>query len=225
MMSDNNLTTSNSAAFSFNNNSTNAFNSTHNDSLNNIYISTTNANSLNDKTKQLEKLLGCFHDKPTINVFTETCLQLPLSINDLGRKWCHGLTTAADRNGGVSLCYHPAFGDAVILNISDKKTWKQAASSEIFTSTKTSVRSGGCLHSSFTTRPCEKGIYLQEILQEINMLKITYPNLIVAGDFNTLLLLETNNMYHGFSPQSLDVKRCPGILEQWMITEDFCHPF
>ena len=52
-MSDNNLTNSNSAVFSFNNNSTNAFNSIHNDSLNNIYISTTNANSLNDKTKQL----------------------------------------------------------------------------------------------------------------------------------------------------------------------------
>ena len=120
-MSDNNLTNSNSAAFSFNNNSTNAFNSIHNDSFNNIYISTTNANSLNDKTKQLEKLLGSFHDKPAINVFTETCLQLPLSINYLGRKWCHGLTTAADRNGGVILCYHPAFGDAVILNISDKK--------------------------------------------------------------------------------------------------------
>ena len=32
-------------------------------------------------------------------------------------------------------------------------------------------------------------------------------------------------MYHGFNPQSLAVKRCPGILEQWMITEDFCHPF
>jgi len=36
-MSDNNLTNSNSA-FPFNNNSTNAFNSTLNDSLNNIYI-------------------------------------------------------------------------------------------------------------------------------------------------------------------------------------------
>ena len=122
MMSDNNLTNSNSSVFSsYNYNSINAFNLVNNVSLNNIYTSTTNANSLNDKTKQLEKLRGCFHDKPAINVFTETCLQLPLSINYLGRKWCHGLTTAADRNGGVSLCYHPAFGEVVILNISDKK--------------------------------------------------------------------------------------------------------
>ena len=114
------MTNSNSAVFS-SNNSTNAFNKIYNDNLNNIYISTNNANSLNDKTKQLEKLIGCFHDKPAINVFTETCLQLPLSINYFGRKWCHGLTTAADRNGGVSLCYHPVFGDAVILYISDKR--------------------------------------------------------------------------------------------------------
>ena len=32
-------------------------------------------------------------------------------------------------------------------------------------------------------------------------------------------------MYHGFNPQSLAVKRCPGILEQWMIIQNFCHPF
>ena len=38
MMSDNNLTNSNSGDFSFNNNSSNAFNSINNDSLNNIYI-------------------------------------------------------------------------------------------------------------------------------------------------------------------------------------------
>ena len=60
----------------------------------------------------------------------------------------------------------------------------------------------------------EKGIYLQTILQKIKTLKITYPNLIGAGDFNTLLLSEMDNMYHGSNPKSLAVKRCPGILEQ-----------
>ena len=192
-MSDNNMTTSNSLVFSSNNNSTNAFSKIYNDNLNNIYISTTNANSLNDKTKQLEKLLGCFHDKPAINVFTETCLQLPLSVNYLGRKWCHGLTTAADRNGGVSLCYHPAFGDEVILNISDKKLGNRLLPVK-FSPPQKPVFVVVAVYIPASLQDREKGIYLQEILQEINMLKITYSNLIVAGDFNTLLLSETDNM-------------------------------
>ena len=157
-------------------------------------------------------------------MFTETCLQLPLSINYLGRKWCHGLTTAADRNGGVSLCYHPAFGDALILNISDKKLGNRLLPVK-FSPPQRPVFVVVAVYIPASLQDREKGIYLQAILQEINFLKITYPNLIIAGDFNTLLLSETNNMYHGFNPQSLAIKRCPGILEQWMVTENFCHPF
>ena len=33
----------------------------------------------------------------------------------------HGFTTTEDRNGGVSICYHPALGEATILDIFDKK--------------------------------------------------------------------------------------------------------
>ena len=40
----------------------------------NLYITITNSNSMNDKTKLLEKLLSNLNNKMTINVFTETCL-------------------------------------------------------------------------------------------------------------------------------------------------------
>ena len=93
----------------------------NNNNNNNIYITITNANSLKDKTKELERLLSKYYDKLTINVFTETCLQQKLSDNYIGRKWVHGVTTAEDRNGGVSICYHAALGDATTLNIFDKK--------------------------------------------------------------------------------------------------------
>ena len=54
----------------------------------------------------------------TINIFTETCLQKDLPENYLGRKWFHALTTTEDKNGGVSICYHPAFGNAVAIAVS-----------------------------------------------------------------------------------------------------------
>ena len=71
----------------------------------------------------------------------------------------------------------------------------------------------------------DKGVFLSAVLAEINALTLIYPNLILAGDFNTLLLSETNSMYHGFTTQSLNKNRCPGILEEWMISNYFCHPF
>ena len=105
-------------------------------------------------------------------------------INYLGRKWCHGLTTAADRNGGVSLCYHPAFGDGTILNINDKNLGNRLLPVKFSPPQKLAfVVVAVYIPASLQDR--EKGIYLQAIHQEFNTLKITYPNLIVAGDFNT----------------------------------------
>ena len=65
-------------------NSTNDYNqdmnNNNNNNNNNIYITViTNANSLKDKTKELERLLSHYYDKLTINVFTETCVPSSLS--------------------------------------------------------------------------------------------------------------------------------------------------
>ena len=84
----------------------------------NLYITITSSNSMNDKTILLEKLLKKLNNKMTINIFTETCLQNNLPENYLGRKWFHALTTTDDKNGGVSICYHPAFGNAVPIAVS-----------------------------------------------------------------------------------------------------------
>ena len=86
---------------------------------NNIYITLTNSNSLNGKTIQLEKLLMRFNNKMSINVFTETCLQVPLHDHFLGMKWAHALTDINDRNAGVSICYHPALGQHTVLKTSE----------------------------------------------------------------------------------------------------------
>ena len=221
-MSNNN--SDNSIFFNSTNFNNQEFNTNNNNNNNNIFITITNANSLKDKTKELERLLSQYYDKLTINVFTETCLQLKLSDNYLGRKWVHGLTTAEDRNGGVSICYHAALGDATTLNIFDKKLSNRLLP----------VKFSPPQHSEFVVvavyipaslQDRDKGVFLSSVLAETNALKLIYPNLILAGDFNTLLLSETNNMYQGFTTQSLNRNRCPGILEEWMTLNQFCHPF
>ena len=195
-MSNNN--SDNSIFFNSTNFNNQEINTNNNNNNNNIFITITNANSLKDKTKELERLLSQYYDKLTINVFTETCLQLKLSDNYLGRKWVHGLTTAEDRNGGVSICYHAALGDATILNIFDKKLSNRLLP----------VKFSPPQHSEFVVvavyipaslQDRDKGVFLSAVLAETNALKLIYPNLILAGDFNTLLLSETNNMYHGFT--------------------------
>ena len=71
----------------------------------------------------------------------------------------------------------------------------------------------------------EKGIFLQLCLLEINNIKKNCPKIIIGGDFNMLILSETENMYHGHNRQSMNALYGPGILDKWMFSENFVHPF
>ena len=189
----------------------------------NLYITITNSNSMNDKTKLLEKLLTKLNNKMTINIFTETCLQKKLPDNYLGRIWYHALTTPEDKNGGVSICHHPALGNASTIAVSP-------AISNRFIAIKFSppqrtpfVVVALYIHASMND--VDKCNYLKLCLCEINNIKKNCPHIIIGGDFNMLVLSETESMYHGLNRQSLNTSYGPGVLDSWMTNEDFVHPF
>ena len=72
----------------------------------------------------------------------------------------------------------------------------------------------------------EKRIFLTTCLGEVNRIRNNvYANVIVAGDFNMLLLSEYKNMYHGDTKQNLKSESGPGILQSWLDKSDFAHPF
>ena len=190
---------------------------------NNLYITLTNANSLNGKTVQIEKLLKKYNNKMTINVFTETCLQAPLHEHFLGRKWAHALTDNSDRNAGVSICYHPGLGQHSVLKTDDFLRNRLIALKFSPPGKDVFVIVGLYVPASYSDT--EKGVFITTCLREVNSLRSTYANVIVAGDFNMLSLSETKNMHHGYSKQSLNPERCPGILQSWLDKSDFVHPF
>ena len=115
----------------------------------NLYITITNSNSMNDKTILLEKLLTKLDKKMTINIFTETCLQKNLPENYLGRKWYHALTTSDDKNGGVSICYHPAFGWKCCTYCSPAFHFQPVSCYQILPSSTISVCGSCYLHTCF----------------------------------------------------------------------------
>ncbi len=196
---------------------------TNNNDNNNIYITLTNSNSLSGKTIQLEKLLMRYKNKMIINVFTETCLQVPLHEHFLGMKWAHALTDINDRNAGVSICYHPALGQHTVLKTPEVLQNRLIALKFTPPGKSPLIIVGLYVPASYSDT--DKGVFLTTCLCEVNCLRNTYKNVIVAGDFNMLLLSETKNMYHGYAKQSLNTERCPGILQSWLDKSDFVHSF
>ena len=203
-----------------NNNNNNKFDNSNDD---NLYITITNSNSMNDKTTLLEKLLKKLNNKMTINIFTETCLQKDLPENYLGRKWFHALTTTEDKNGGVSICYHPAFGNAVAIAVSP--TIKNRLLAIKFSPPQRPPFVIIAIYIHASMNDVDKCTYLQLCLCEINEIKKICPRIIIGGDFNMLILSETENMYHGHSKQSMNKSYGPGVLDYWMTNHDFVHPF
>ena len=204
----------------FNNINNNKFANSNDD---NLYITITNSNSMNDKTTLLEKLLKKLNNKMTINIFTEICLQKDLPENYLGRKWFHALTTPEDKNGGVSICYHPAFGNAGSIAV-------PTSISNRFLSIKFSPPQRSpfvvvAIYVHASMNDVDKCTYLQLCLCEINEIKKNCPRIIIGGDFNMLVLSETESMYHGLNKQSLNRSHGPGVLDYWMANDDFVHPF
>ena len=164
-----------------------------------------------------------FNNKMSINVFTETCLQVPLHDHFLGMKWAHALTDINDRNAGVSICYHPALGQHMVLKTPEILRNRLIALKFTPPGKSPFVIVGLYVPASYGD--ADKGAFLTTCLSEVNCLRNTYANVIVAGDFNMLLLSETKNMYHGYSKQSLNPERCPGILQSWLDKSDFVHSF
>ena len=133
---------------------------------------------MNDKTILLEKLLTKLENKTTINIFTETCLQKDLLENYLGRKWYHALTTQSeDKNGGVSICQHPAFGNATTIAVNPSISNRFLAIK--FSPPQRPPFVVVAIYIHVSMNDVDKCTYLQLCLCEINNIKKICPHIII----------------------------------------------